>query len=71
MTMLGAFGKGAAGDEAESLNVSGRLVVVEDLVEVVDAHEELVGHARRDDTVVNDGDVLDVDRRFFVEGEEL
>ena len=42
---VGRIGEGSAGDEAESLDVGGSLVVVEDLVEVVDAGEELVGHA--------------------------
>ena len=42
---VGSVGEWSAGNEAESLNVSGSLVVVEDLIEVVDAGEELVGHA--------------------------
>jgi len=47
------------------------LVVVEDLVEVVDACEQLVGDGGGDTAVVDDGDVLDVDGRDLVVGEKL
>ena len=47
------------------------VVVVEDLVEVVDADEDLVGDGGRDEAVVDDGDVLHVDGRDLVVGEEL
>ena len=63
--------KGCRCDEAEGLDVGGGLVVVEHLVEVVDAGEELVGHSRRDDPVVDDGDILHVNGSFFVVGEKL
>ena len=68
---VGSVGKGSASNEAKRLDVCGGQVVVEDLIEVVDASENLIGYAGRDDAVIDDGDVLHVDGSFFVVGEEL
>ena len=68
---IGGIRERGVRDESEGLNVGGRLVVVEDLVEVIDTHEDLVGYRWREDVVIDDGDVLDVDGRFLVVGEEL
>ena len=68
---VGGVGEGCAGDEAEALNVLVGLIIIEDLIEVVDADEKLIGDARREEVVFDDGDVLDVDRGDLVVGEEV
>ena len=68
---IGRVGEGSAGDKAESLDVLSGLEVVEDLVEVVDADEQLVSDGGREDVVLDDGDVLHVNGGYLVVGEEL
>ncbi len=68
---VGGVGIAGAGDEAEALDVVSGVVVVEDLVEVVDAGEDLVGDVAAEDAVVDDGDVLHMDGSDLVVAEQV